>query len=614
MPDENNGTLYPENQDPDNQDNNIPDWMKEAGWDNSSGTVDESKPIFDDLDDDEELVPADIPAWLEDAAPEGFNFDEEIPGVDKGAAEETTRAFIDDDLTSTIADNQLPALESEPTPPSSAGSAKITKEDPGFDIPSWLENLEMDEDSQETAVAWLENMPESLRATKEEKAAALKPKIETLEPPVDELDWIDDPSVKTEFPQYTDEPAEEEKISTAALSENLVASELIPESTEDDQIFDQDEIKSMERDIPSWLQELNNEADLSPDVAPIDKPETLDLDFSSVADFETQEQEQDSSKNHVTHPDWLSEFEVEEEKPDQLSTKPEPIVEQVDQGGIEIPDWLSDFESSAASEQEEKSSSLDWLDDLAGKVTQPEAESASPLEQYVNDEPLIPASAPVTAEESQGDDPSNDDTLNTQIPDWLSKIGEGESVEESKESPAQTDFEESAAWLDQIDDPISTEAEQGGPLPDNDLADWLDKKVDQPDELSSEQDIRESLTGELETESDQKPIELETAKYYIEEKEPTESLPDWLSDLASEDIDQPTTLESAIRKSEHTLSEDELTFLNQAEETQDDNADWLAKLDLVDDQPSSESGPPAISVDSKVDVVSDEKEKIEESG
>ncbi|MCJ7734303.1 MAG: helix-hairpin-helix domain-containing protein, partial [Anaerolineales bacterium] len=47
---------------------------------------------------------------------------------------------------------------------------------------------------------------------------------------------------------------------------------------------------------------------------------------------------------------------------------------------------------------------------------------------------------------------------------------------------------------------------------------------------------------------------------------------------------------------------------------QDDNADWLAKLDLVDDQPSSESGPPAISVDSKVDVVSDEKEKIEESG
>ena len=74
-----------------------------------------------------------------------------------------------------------------------------------MDIPSWLKNLELDEDSQETAVAWLENMPDDLRATDEEIAASRTPEVETSipielendEPPVDELAWIDDIAEQT---------------------------------------------------------------------------------------------------------------------------------------------------------------------------------------------------------------------------------------------------------------------------------------------------------------------------------------------------------------------------------------------------------------------------------
>ena len=77
MPEDYNDNSIPEDQNPTpgNQDDNIPDWMKEAGWGKDSGTFDESKPVFDTTDDEEEILPAEIPSWLEDAAPDGFNVD-----------------------------------------------------------------------------------------------------------------------------------------------------------------------------------------------------------------------------------------------------------------------------------------------------------------------------------------------------------------------------------------------------------------------------------------------------------------------------------------------------------------------------------------------------------
>ena len=44
--------------------------------------------------------------------------------------------------------------ESTPADPIPAEESKPVKKESELDIPSWLENLELDEDSQETAVAW----------------------------------------------------------------------------------------------------------------------------------------------------------------------------------------------------------------------------------------------------------------------------------------------------------------------------------------------------------------------------------------------------------------------------------------------------------------------------
>ena len=121
---------------------------------------------------------------------------------------------------------------------------------------------------------------------------------------------------------------------------------------------------------------------------------------------------------------------------------------------------------------------------------------------------------------------------------------------------------------------------------------------EKPEEITAFDDLRDSLTGELEVdEVEQKPVELETAKYLKQEEEPSESMPDWLSEIAGDDTDASTSLESAIRQSDHSLSDEEKDFLSQSEETQDENADWLAKLDLTADETSPEAESPAIKVD-----------------
>ena len=111
---------------------------------------------------------------------------------------------------------------------------------------------------------------------------------------------------------------------------------------------------------------------------------------------------------------------------------------------------------------------------------------------------------------------------------------------------------------------------------DGEVLNWLENMDDQPEEPTPIDDLRESLAGDLIEE--QKPIELETARYMPKEDESSESLPDWLSELAGDDSEESTSLESAIRQSDHSLSSEEMEYLEQAEEVHDENSDWLAKL------------------------------------
>lgn len=615
MADDYNGTPLPENPNPEpgsgDQNDNIPDWMKEAGWETSSGTFDESKPVFDDLDDaEDEIVPADIPAWLEDAAPEGFSSDPNATPAFEGL--DVDEPFITTGDLVPPPSMQPPPEEIEPEQPAEEAKAGPGE---GFDIPTWLENLELDEDSQETAVAWLENMPESLRATEEELQAAKEPPTEEpehYEEPVDELAWVDDISFEPDQP----EPSTVED--QAALSEDLVASDLLPESGDPDQIFRQEEIESMERELPSWLKELGD-----------DQPDAPIAEEAQAAP-PTEEAELPPESQEEPVPDWLRTTEEADLSDTQETPYPEvevPVSEEV----TDIPDWLSEFEDSTADVAEEDDS-LEWLDSLAREEPTLEEEFAPAA---AADEPDHPPLEPVESLQAEpaalGDDipqpegvSPEDETLNTQVPDWLAKLGEDGEFDEGEpeipvsvgiaddSAPAQPedDFETSDAWLDQISETPPGISEDEIDLQEDEVIDWLDSMEDileeaPDDDLEDEQEAITDIPSEQPP-----PVELETAKYLTED-EPAEEdrsgdLPDWLSELR-EDDDQSLTLEEAIRQSDHDLNEAEVDFLNRVEEKQEDDADWLSKLDQVESQPDLEPFPSDLEPESLA-----EEEAVEE--
>jgi competence ComEA-like helix-hairpin-helix protein len=597
MPEDIKGNPLPDDQNEEsgqeNQENYIPDWMREAGWDESSGTFDESKPVFDDLDDEDAILPAEIPAWLEEAAPEGYNFND---------ASNPPLEFDEDESANQPIDEETERPDKTPEEPQDKTTLKgsTTPQEPGPaaaddepGIPSWLKDLKLDEDSQETAIAWLENMPESLRATEEDLKPQPSDQPEITEEHVDDLAWMDE--------LYTQEERIETAVEPAELSEDLIASDLIPEEQAGDKLFATEELRSKNDNVPDWLKELSTDEGAVVKSPTQDEAEPLDYDSARETIFGDEESPDTSQSTPGVLPDWLSG--LDSEQPTRSPSTIEPSGEQAPEPTYEgeVPAWLNEFEKGVKTVEDQSdsaSSSLDWLESLAdeGKAA---AEDLAP-ETTDSDFPFQPEATP-TAEMVGGSDQSvspNDDTLNTAFPDWLSNIGDAQGMEEVYEGSDRGEFEEPMTWLEQLGDQDQDLADQNEAPKDHEVLEWLDSM-----EITEAEEVIKESYPEEEPEPPQPASsfsqELETAKYLgIEEKGPeSEDLPDWLDKLEEREQTEQPSLEEAIRQAGHPLSEEEKEFLSKSQERKTDNADWLAKLDQEEEQDGEELPTPAISLD-----------------
>jgi len=636
VPDENTGASLPEDQNQNSnsndQENSVPDWMQEAGWEKSSGTVDESIPVFDDLEGEDEIVPADIPAWLEDAAPEGFSFNSDTPpDQDKAESPPKPPAITEDDLIpiSPLVDSPPDSLENDIQP---EVIPSVKAEEPEMDVPSWLMNLELDEDSQETAIAWLDNMPESLRSDAEQQRS---------EPPYDkqagtddvsdDLDWMSDLYIQ-----------EEEKSSTAELSENLVAAELIPERKEDDKLFNQEEIESIESDVPSWLDELGDESapipppEPSPEIIEEIIPEELDISaetFSQEFDEKIQ-QPAESEQAGSLMPDWLSEIDSEDEvsaiesPPAPPEIAPTAVEEQPD-----IPDWLEDFqEEQAVQETDAETDSLAWLESLAEKQEAPDdelfASAEEPTQSQATEETFtpVPESEPIpeaptdyelftSAEEPiQAQVPeetftpvpeseltpevsSDDETLSTEFPDWLSNLDDQEIIKEpeasiediiseSEEEPAASiediiseSKEEPAASIEDI---ISESKEEPAASIEDIIAESEEEPAASIEDIIAESEEEpaasiEDIIAEIETEPEASVKDIVAES----EEEPAASIEDIIAEIETE---PEASVKDIVAESEEEPAASTESFV--AESEFEDSASWL---DQIDEKPIIET-------------------------
>ncbi len=672
MPEENPEQSFPSNQDQGGPNDNppseesIPDWLKDAGWELSDGTVDESQPVFNDEDeqdelalDDDQLVPAEIPDWLEEAAPTSLEEPQESTGAGtpsiEGESAEPDAEFADDYFS----EQEQPAEPDQPGPdwgePASAqdqvsedrsestADSEAKTEGKSEDIPSWLKNLELDEDSQETAIAWLENMPASLLEGEEDtldaekEAAPAAEMAEQPEEPAAEQEWMED---------YYQASVEEE----AAPAEELSASDLLPEDEEDLAIFEQGEISAGEEELPSWLEELGQEEEPASQV----DGEPLETELTPEEPAPTAA----SAAEDEFVPDWLSDFEEQPETEpapaEQEPTPEEPVfppqpsagmepdtpIDEEGQPEIDIPDWMGALE-----EDEETQVERDKTPDFDS-----ESNSLAWLESLAADEPLEEADikGDFPAEEPQEEAPPSMSEEEVKLPTQKAEELEPSDFGEADAGPSTIPQEEEAlpAWLSNLD---RTEEEAQPPAdeepppstPDAPQPESAPHEV-APDDETLSTEIPDWLAGFSETEAEEEPgtdelelpaetrstpgsaewldqIEEQPLEDYqedefiqeepqeVEEPEMDDSF-SWLEDLKEEAVaDKEAFPEESVR--EESPPEETAEQAGDEQPSAEEMPAWLSELDLEEE---TESLKDAIQKQDRP-LTEEEKEFIERS-
>jgi len=296
------------------------------------------------------------------------------------------------------------------------------------------------------------------------------------------------------------------------------------------------------------------------------------------------------------HPKRLSRPVPESELTPEVSSADETL-------STEIPDWLSSLGDQEITKEPAAS-----IEDLIAEIE--EEPSASIEDLFIESEDEAEASTDdIIAESKEELAASIEDIITESEEEPAASIEDiiAESEEELSSSPesfaAESEFEDSASWLDQIDEASITETTESSTAEeDSDVLKWLEALEDDGETLPTDEDMRKSLSDDLVDKTP--PIEQEITDTPPGEELRTEGMPDWLAELETDDQEEVSSLQSAIRQSDHPLTEEEKDFLERTEAKQDENADWLAKLDLVDDLPPTEPETPAIKVD-----VPEEKEQ-----
>jgi len=571
----------------------LPDWLQgvEATY-GKSGITDWLKSSH--------LEEYEAAAHKESAAEDSAQMEEEIP---EWYEEQEEDAAPVEELPEWLREMGEVSPKPAPTEPISKEAASSDEE-----IPDWLKEMGKPEQEptlikhaddelplpSEELPAWLEEMDEG-----EPQPTPVEPTAEEAALPAEEFpEWLTElgkAEPEPTFDQLTTEgiaiPAEE----LPDWLEELKEAEPMPTYTEP--ILE--EVAVPAEEVPDWLQEME--------------------EVESETTF-TEPVLEDAATPAEELPEWIQE--MEEAEPE--TTLPEPAPEEfsapVEEIAIpeeELPDWQSEI---GASETEQIPAELKEIDLQVPELVEPAQtpESSADLTRQPEDietfessikAPALPAeelpdwlkdTGPLTHTKSDGsyteDGTEEEPALaDIELPDWLQEFGQPESTELGA-SPIEAETiptDEAPIWLQdtaQLATPAIEAADGGASESSGDRGDevypveeppeWLRELEQPPAESAIPFDDKvgeDAALAWLETlaakhspqeEVSTKPDEHITAQpAAIEPDQPTEELPDWLTEITETPTEQPFEKPSA---------ETAMPFIDQSE--QDAALAWLEQL------------------------------------
>jgi len=526
-----------------NDDEEIPEWMKGAGWGPSSGEAEEEPSAFP-IDDDEDTgadpaIAADIPDWVKGMAPAAAtSASEELiedDSIDLDSLFESTSNEIDSGAPDWLAD-----IESEDTP-------EITPSSPDQEdgLPDWISDVPAD--SADSVAAEPESgLPDWLGETKEEARLELP-----------------DAQAADDIPEWL-KGVEDDKAPTVIESESqggvtdFLADTRPPESSQDDQTIEAQPLAGDE--ISDWLAGI--ESDDSPEITP-SSPDQEDGLPDWISDVPSETSESGATEPESVLPDWLED------------TKEEAELDEA-QAADDIPEWLKGVEDDKAPTVIESESEGGVTDFLSGVGTA----------RLSTDGQIIEAQ-PISGDE---------------IPDWLKSSDSqppapGEPIGEP-EPQSLASASDDPDWLQDIGGDSTPESE----VDDTDIPDWLKSPKEETPEISPAESTPEASTAGDDIpdwltsvdDADAAPAEI------AEEPESTgeaDGIPDWLKSAGDTDVEpvaaeDEVLLEPAEEAAFESIPEAATEADQAIDAVPDDAPDWLRSLDKAEQKMESEETAP----------------------
>lgn len=544
----------------------IPDWMRQSGWSESTGQAVEAPVSFSDeglssLDSgnvappaaaDADLQPADLPDWLKKIAPaSGPTYSE--PRTQPAAPRDLPDWLGEYTSGEGAIQAAEPAAEVEETAQEQTPAARS----PGETIPTWLETPA--DGATETIVTWLgrrETGAESVEPSAPEEAAAPAPSSAEEATP----SWISrmPPSAPAEPPREEEEAeglpswlsgvaeaaSQEDAINPADL-EAIRPTASMPAGSG----FEEEPSKPIAKaDAPDWLRAIAG-GELSPAMAEqsvtpprgLKRPEP-DVAEETPAAVPTPRQEQ--------APSWLSglaetggvkppQDATDESEPDWLRGlgEPEP------KAGPASLDWLSGVSEAAASaspadggsaggtelSEVEPSEAASWQTEAPPEP--PEWMKGAPSVELKAEEAGTAPPAPVVPEEAVAPTESAEPSVSSRVPpDWLREFAEEAEPQQSQAEDTLTPAE-IPSWLREFGDrgPSAAGEAPTAAVPPEEIPstefegalDWLQESASEvaPDPVLAPAPLRESPPG--------------PPQMAVSEPVPDDEVFRWLEDLAT---------------------------------------------------------------------------------
>ncbi len=594
-----------------NKSEDIPEFLREAGWKPSTGEFKEGPMDLGEEDEDEgaELFPADIPDWLQNMAPEAPEPEqadqadleflstarppdqtEDIPDWLKNiapveATEPAMRHAPDEDATPDWLNlGEEPALEAEAEPESESpaqGSAPAGGVGEGsLEIPDWLGEMPSMEqaatpeepvepaapaaggvaglgtsaDEQDAALAWLESLAAKQGASEDELLVKPEERLDSAPEWVDKFQAAAETQAEPEQPEIPAETEIPDWVGEPAATDEPVQAEA-REAEQPEQVE-----APAETEIPDWVGELPG----AEQPAEMGEPAAPEAELPSWLTEELEAETPELSGG----PGQTKLFETEEE-PSSLVEEPAPEASALEDtqktrvagpaAGAEIPEIAAEapVPSEAAAEQvpgpgtteDEQAAALAWLESLAAK------QGASEEELLVK-----PEDRRESAPEWVGQVQAEAGQAATEEPE-----AEWPPVEaEAEETP---DFSSLPSFEEETEPPLAEVRPEAAPQaagPEDDLADWL-KELDRAEEAES-----------LPPSAEEPEVSFEWLKEDQAASEELGSVTDWLHSL--DEQEKPAT-EAQAAPVEETQAPELPTWLEEESPARagmdEDLPDWL---------------------------------------